>query len=509
MIKLSTTKKRDGYPIILTTDRTLASDYNGSIFVGFGASFPKVLPSFLYDPLFAPSLPHDNGVMEFGHCGSRKIEASLLKDGFDEDEVVIGHPDHLDKLIGPATEAIGITTHDPLGLGPASTTFSNLVEGEPYSSHYFKNLVDNPLLREYDVDVVVGGPGVWQLDDKRIMEKYNVDSIVKGEGENAAPEIFKKALDGEKLPKKAKGEVVPAEEIPNIQGPTINGLIEISRGCGRGCDFCNPTLLNLRHRPIEDILEEIRSNIEGRNDKVILHAEDVLRYGADDLVPKPSKLMELLREVKELIDHIGFSHVALASAAAKPGLIEDITELLDIGSDEYPLFSAQVGLETGSTRLAKKHLRGKSKPFDPEEWPSVVRQSIKIMDDNDWVPCLTVIMGLPGETGDDVMDTMELLDDIWDRDFLIVPLMFVPLGTSHGEDFFTREDMLPEHWQLLAECIKKDFEMTPDLIEDVAKMDDVSMLKKYGYHFLRRYMKKKLDPYLKEMEEGKDPSRVV
>ncbi len=497
-----------GYPIILTTDRTLASDYNGSIFVGFGASFPKVLPSFLYNPLFAPSLPHDRGVMEYGHCGSRKIEASLLENGFDEEDVVIGHPDHLDKLVGPNTEAIGITTHDPMGLGPASTTFSNLVEGEPYSSHCFKKLVEDPLLREYDVDIIVGGPGVWQLDDKRIMEKYNVDSIVMGEGESAAPELFEKAANGEKLPRKVEGDVVAKEDILSIKGPTINGLIEVSRGCGRGCSFCNPTLLNLRHRPIRDILKEVEINLKGGNEKVILHAEDVLRYGSQDLEPNPPKLMKLLKKVKKRTDHIGFSHIALASAASKPKLIEDITELLNIGSEDYPLFSAQVGLETGSTDLAKKHLRGKAKPFDPEEWPSVVRQSVKIMDDNDWVPCFTVIMGLPGETGDDVMDTIELLDDIWDKDFLIVPLMFVPLGVSQSEDFFSRDDMLPEHWQLLGECIKKDFEMTPELIEDVTRLDDVNMLKKYGYHFLRRYMKRRLDPYIEEMENGNDPSHL-
>jgi len=508
MIKnLRSKKSSGGYPIILTTDRTLASDYNGSEFIGFGATFPKILPDFLYKSLFAPSIPHEDGVAKFGHCGSRKIEAALLGDGFSKSDIAVGHPDHLDKLIGPNTEALGITTHDPLGLGPASTTFSNFVEGEPYSSHYFKELVENSLLQKYDIDIIVGGPGTWQLDDNRIMEKYNVDSIVMGEGESVASEIFRKAVEGENLPKRTRGEVVPVEDIPKIKGPTINGLVEISRGCGRGCTFCNPTLLNLRHRPFKDIVEEVKMNVEANNRKALLHAEDVLRYGSQDLTPKPSKLLKLLKKVKTQTDDICFSHVALASAASSPRLIDDISELLNIGSKEKPWFSAQVGLETGSKKMAKKHLKGKAKPFEPEEWPSVVRKAFDVFDKNDWLPCVTAIMGLPGETSDDVMETIELLDDIWDKDFFIVPLMFVPLGASEGEDFFSRDDMEAEHWQLLAKCIRKDFDIVPDLIDDLSTMDDISPFKKQGYLLLTKYMKKRLDPHIKEMERGNDPSR--
>ncbi len=499
--------EKTGYPIVLSTDRTLASDYNGSEFIGFGATFPKILPDFLYSSLFAPPLPHLDGEMKYGHCGSRKIEAALLNNGFSEEDVIVGHPDHLDKLIGPKTKALGITTHDPLGLGPASTTFSSFVHGEPYSSHYFKKLVNNKYVKKYNVDIIVGGPGTWQLNDNRIMRLHNVDSIVIGEGEKVAPDLFRKAVNGDKLPKMVRGEVVDIEDIPKIKKPTINGLVEISRGCGRGCDFCNPTLLNLRHRPISDILEEVKLNVEAGMDKTILHAEDVLRYGSQNLRPEPEKLMKLLNSLKQHTDKIVFSHFALASVASDPEMIKDVSQLLGIGNDKLPWFSAQTGLETGSPKLAEKHLKGKSRPFKSEEWPSVVRQAFEILDENDWIPCVTVIMGLPGETGDDVMKTIELIDDLYDKDFFIVPLMFVPLGLSEDKEFFTREDMKPEHWQLLAKCIEKDFEMTPKLIDDVSNMQDISIFKKYGFHMLRRYMKRRLMPYVREMKEGHDPVR--
>lgn len=443
--------------------------------------------------------------MIYGHCGSRKIEASLLNNGFKREDIVIAHPDHLDKVIGKKTKVLGITTHDPLGLGPASTTFSSLVGGEPYSSVFFRKLVNNPLLRKNQVKIIVGGPGTWQLDDKKIMKKYGINSIVIGEGEKVAPDLFEKAVNGDKIPDKVKGKVVQVEDIPLIKGPTINGLVEISRGCGRGCDFCTPTLLNLRHRPIEDIKNEVKLNIEQGNEGVLLHAEDSLRYGSNSMAPNKDKFMKLMNELSEYTRDIGFSHCSLASVASAPDLIEELSDFLNIGTDEKPWISPQIGLETGSVKLAKKHLRGKAKPFDVENWTDVVREAFNILDENDWVACTTLIMGLPGEEGDDVMETIELLDDLDDHKFFVVPLMFVPLGMSNKENFFSIEDMLPEHWQLLAKCIENDFNQASTLIKEISKMDGQGITRKYGFLILKYYMQRRMKPYLKDMREGRNP----
>ena len=66
------------------------------------------------------------------------------------------------------------------------------------------------------------------------------------------------------IPSLIHGEVVPLEEIPLIQNPTIDGVIEIARGCGRGCKFCNPTLQRYRCLPMDSILKEVDVNIKSR-----------------------------------------------------------------------------------------------------------------------------------------------------------------------------------------------------------------------------------------------------
>ncbi len=92
-----------------------------------------------------------------------------------------------------------------------------------------------------------------------------------------------------------------------------------------------------------------------------------------------------------------------------------------------------------------------------------------------------------------------------ENDFFVVPLMFVPLGTSQEDDFFKAKDMLPEHWQLLAKCIQKDLDISEELIPKLSKMDDHSIFKRYSFIILKKYIEHKLKPYIKEMKQGRNP----
>ncbi|MEM2908100.1 MAG: radical SAM protein [Candidatus Hadarchaeales archaeon] len=485
--------------IVLTADRTLMSNYGGSEFLGFAACAPKIVPDWFYKLIFSPSIPHKDGVASAAPAGTRKVEAALLERGFD---VVVAHPEHLDKVIDEKTKAVGITTNDPLGLGPASTTFSELAGRETYSALYFRKLITNPLFRKNKLKVIVGGPGAWQLTDERIIAKFDIDCVVVGEGEITAVKIFEKALRDEELPRIVQGEVVPLENIPSIRNPTINGFVEIARGCGRGCKFCNPTLLNFRCRPIEKILEEVSVNVDAGLD-VLLHAEDILRYGANGVIPNEEKVLKLFEEVLKFKKDISISHFAFASVMAKPNLIRDLSELLNVGSKQKPWISGQVGIETGSPRIIERYMRGKVLPFKPEQWPEVVLEAHKLLDENHWVPCSTLVIGFPDEKPDDIVETIELVEKLREYRSLIVPLFFVPIGVMREEKFFRLKDMLPEHWMLFAACLRHDFKWVENLARDHFRKNPVQ-----GFvirNFVLKLLKRKLEPYLRAMEQGESP----
>jgi radical SAM superfamily enzyme YgiQ (UPF0313 family) len=483
--------------VVLTADRNLMSDYGGSMFTGFAACAPRLLPDPLFHLFLCPPLPHRNGVALFAPAGTRKIEAVLLEEGFD---VVVAHPEHLGEVVDESTRAVGITANDPLGLGPASSTFSSLAGRETYSAVHFRELITDPALRRRNLRVIVGGPGAWQLAEERVMAKYGIDCVVVGEGETVAPELFRRAVRGEPLPRVVEGGPTPLERIPAIRNPTINGIVEVARGCGRGCRFCVPTQRYLRSLPLEKVREEIRVNRAA--DHLLIHAEDVLRYGAKGILPEEERVLALFREAAESGLDTSASHAAFASVASAPSLVQRISEMLGVGSREKPMFGVQMGIETGSPSLIERHMRGKALPFSPEEWPEVVVRAHGILADSRWVPCSTLVLGLPGETEEDVRRTRELVERLGEFESLIIPLFFVPVGSLSGERFFTAKDLRAEHWRLYAACLRHDFRWIGRLIREHFRD---SRVKRLLTGMLVGVMRRRLEPYLRRMEEGESP----
>jgi len=490
--------------IILSADQTLMSNYSNMTFLGFAACAPKFLPSWIYKKIFCPTLEkEDNGQILFGHCGQRKIQAALLQNGFSEKDIAVLGPSQLSKYITQETKVLCITTHDPLGKGPASSTFSDLGGKEPYTRYYFRKLVNHPSIKKYNVKVIVGGSGAWQIADEQIMSKYGIDCVVIGEGEITAVDLIHKVMDSEDLQTIVQGSVVPLEQIPLIQKPTINGIIEICRGCGRGCKFCNPTMLTYRCQPLEYIKKEAMVNKKVGNN-ITLHAEDILRYQADGFVPNEKAVLKLFKEMKKITDDIGISHFAYSSVLAKPKLIEQISEILEVVSEKRPFISGQVGIETGSTNLIRKYMKGKVKPFKPEEWKEIIIQGNKLLEDNGWIPVETLILGLPGETPKDVRKTIDLVDELSQYKSIIIPLFFVPIGNLKNEEFFNKYKCTSEHWELLAMSFKHSLKWSYKIVEE-EPMSDINGIKKWILKRIIKTMERKMNPYLKLMEDGISP----
>jgi radical SAM superfamily enzyme YgiQ (UPF0313 family) len=90
----------------------------------------------------------------------------------------------------------------------------------------------------------------------------------------------------------------------------------------------------------------------------------------------------------------------------------------------------QTGIETGSARLIARHMKGKALPSPPEKWHEIVTQAFGILDENNCICAATLINGLPGETTDDVIKTIELVDDLKGAHTILVPLNFVSMRGS-------------------------------------------------------------------------------
>jgi radical SAM superfamily enzyme YgiQ (UPF0313 family) len=483
---------KGGYKIVLTADRTLMSEYGGGIiFFGFSACVPKgLIPDWLYFSLFCPPVGvNGDGSAKYAPCGTRKIEATLLNYGFKREDVIVAHPENLEKVVGPKTKILGITENDPLGIAPATTTFTELFGGKAYMTIKFEELINNPSVKEFKPKIIVGGPGSWQLEDENVRESLGLDCVVIGEGEKVVGPLFEKVVNDEPFPRVVQGEVASEGEIPTIVGPTVDGVIEIARGCGRGCDFCVPTLRRYRCLSIDHILKEVEVNLRAGK-QPLLHAEDVLRYKAKGLEINKEAVINLFKTVQNYpgVNGTVISHFALSSVAAAPDLVEEISNILGLGEGKRLWLSGQTGVETGSPRMIKEHMAGKCKPFKPEEWPEMVLNAYEIMARNHWVPCATLILGLPGENENDVELTINLIEKLRAFKSLIVPLFFVSMGGLQDKaESLNISGMTPLRSELFLKCWEHNLEWTPYLLDDVERMGIRGSYVRYGLKLILNY----------------------
>jgi radical SAM superfamily enzyme YgiQ (UPF0313 family) len=330
---------------------------------------------------------------------------------------------------------------DPTGMGYVSKTYSSIIGlgGEPMNAVEFRKLMEHPSIRKYRPTIIVGGFGSWQLERKNVADKYGIDCVIIGGRPAAIIDVFKKAINGSSLPHLIRTDDSCGSwdytTIPKTKHAAIHGAVEISKGCGRNCQFCTPTMQNRVDLPLDTILHEVDLTIKEGSQHVTLVTEDLFLYGAKSksFIPKKETVVKLIKAVASRpgVKSMQASHISLAPIVHSPKMISEIAEILVERSfyalGKKSIVTAETGIETGSTRLMKKYMSGKMLPYKPEQWQEVVVEAFGTLNDNDWCPLATLIVGLPEEKEEDVLETLELMDKLKRHKAFYVPLFFVPL----------------------------------------------------------------------------------
>jgi radical SAM superfamily enzyme YgiQ (UPF0313 family) len=492
--------------IVLTSDSTMMSSYHGGVLLGFAATLPqKVMPDWIFRWLFCPPVPAaPDGSALLAPCGMRKVEAALLESGFGREDVMVAHPDHLHSAIGEETQIVGITHDDPLGKIAVREIEEMIDRGAPHNRAKFLSLLDHPTIRKYRPKIVVGGNGAWEL----VGEDVGVDHIYLGEGEGDFPEICRRIMKGEEVPPVIRGSIVAGEDIPVNRGASIAGIVEVGRGCWRGCSFCSPAMRTLRHRPLDRILEDASANLEAGERNILLHSEDVFTYGSAGGRPQFERVCELFRRIKGLgPGTVDVSHLSLATLHQSPGLLREVSGIVGVGSDQRYM-SAWIGIETGSCRILKMHMPRKALPSSVEEWPAIVKDCYRLFAEESWLPVASLVLGLPGETAEDVRETIDLVDSLKDYTGLMLPLFFTPmaetsLGSLRG---FGRDKALPEHWELVGLCLEYNLRHLKRLHELYSERMTAGPAVHLALTAINLLADRVLNKYLNRMKRGEPPS---
>jgi radical SAM superfamily enzyme YgiQ (UPF0313 family) len=149
--------------------------------------------------------------------------------------------------------------------------------------------------RDGEVTVVMGGIHVSTLPDEALM---HCDSVVIGEAEGMWERLIQDFRRGKLKRRYQNGTFIDLGGLPLPRRDLLNpgdyvtaNTVQTTRGCSFDCSFCSVKLFNggtYRFRPIEDVVEEIKS-LPSRNvffvDDTILTRRERTRKFLEALVP--------------------------------------------------------------------------------------------------------------------------------------------------------------------------------------------------------------------------------
>src|ERR1044071_7161138 len=472
-----------GKLIVLTAPLTETIDHAGYFIQMAMASLPIWMEGVLNRkyPKWREVERNTDGSARYMPAGVRLVEKSLLRQ-YGRDDIVACFPEDLDKFIGPRTRVVAVSTHNPLGVTFAAGVYTSIFGSSrmPINSHYsrqmFAAIKSNP--HRPNFKVIVGGSGGWQIIQTDTYEELSVDCVVEGRSESTETlELFRQAINGEELPRRI--EVKHPSDPAGILFPdarTTFGVVEMTTGCGRRCKFCVPDLNPQIALPKEKMMEAVRANVRQVNKQLSLATEDMFIWGqvhtdTPFYFPNREALLDLYSEIVNTpgVEQHVLSHCTIAPAVVDPLLIKKLSELLLPKSPiHFPYLSSNpekkalaplIGLETGSVRVAKQMMASKGVPFAVEDWPSVVLEGLRVLNENNWFPAMTLIVGSPDERDEDVMATLDLVYEMERRGLFafLIPSIFTPLHDTRMEKEMgvtQTKQLTPLQWQLMMKCWK-------------------------------------------------------
>ena len=504
--------RQDGPKVVLVADRTLSAEYK-ILFEGIFATMQTThVPEIAMRRFVSPAVSVDSfGRAKTVPLGLRRVESALLKfTELQEQDIVCTTPEALPGLLGPWVKVVGFSSSDPLGKGMSNTTTDNFWDGELYTRYWTRQILEVIFAakKQYGFKVVAGGAGAWQLErySEKIVDEC-VDVIFEGYFEGSGPKLFEDIVNDRPTEKHFRETKTVSEKVQSIKIASMLGIVELSRGCGRGCKFCTMAGKKMEHISPDIILADLETNVANGVTSVVSGSEDFFRYGSVGLKPNFEELKNLLQQMKQVkglsfmqIDHANITSVVQLTDEQ----LREIRKLLT-WSQKTDYLWVNMGIESANGHLVAANCPGKISPFAPEDWEEIVRQAAERMAKTGFFSVFSIILGLPGETSDDIAKTLKLVKYLGTKRAVIFPVFYEPL--SADQQRFTIDNMRSEHLELYSTCYEINFKMVPRLFWDNQRAGGVSWFKRAAIRCLGktevatwRKMFRKIDKQLKSCE---------
>ncbi|MBQ6477430.1 MAG: tRNA (N6-isopentenyl adenosine(37)-C2)-methylthiotransferase MiaB [Bacilli bacterium] len=258
-------------------------------------------------------------------------------------------------------------------------------------------------LKEEKPDIIVGICGCMAQEETvcdEIIKNYKFVNLVFGTHNiDKLPELLDKAItNNSREIEVLSREADLVEKMPVVRSSKYKAYVNIIYGCDKFCTYCIVPYTRGREqsRKREDILEEVNSLVKDGYKEVTILGQNVNAYGKD--LYDDYHMGELLEDIaKTGIPRIRFM-------TSHPWDFTD--KMIDVMA-KYPniMPSIHLPVQSGSNRILK--LMGRR--YTRESYLELFH---KIKDKIPGVTISTdIIVGFPGETEEDFLETMSLVDE--------------------------------------------------------------------------------------------------
>ena len=258
------------------------------------------------------------------------------------------------------------------------------------------------------------------------------------------------------------------EELPTDRKYAFKSGVNIMFGCNNFCSYCIVPYVRGRERSREpkDILQEIERLVADGVVEVMLLGQNVNSYGKN--LENPITFSELLEEVCKIE---GLKRVRFMTSHPKD-LSDDLIRVM--AENKKICRHMHLPLQSGSSRL----LADMNRHYDKEKYLDIVRKLREAIPD---IALTTdIIVGYPGETEEDFMETMDVVEKV--RYNSAFTFIYSPrTGTPAAKKEQIPEDITKDRFQRLLKLVQnigqeKTAEMTGKsvevLVEQVNEHDD-------------------------------------